>query len=112
MGGGLRGEDDELGRRVLGEGEHGLHGTGHGGREGRGQVLVQGRMPDACGDRRDLSPPHCWGSAPTQLPPNPAPTVGVSPHPDGGAAGAGQPVRVRRVGVGSGVPPELPRGQG
>lgn len=48
------------------------------------------------------------GAAPCSRVPPVAPTVGVPPHPDGGAAGAGQPVRVRRVCVGSRVPPELP----
>ena len=35
---------------ILGEGEDRGHGAGHGGREAGGQILVQGRVPKACGD--------------------------------------------------------------
>lgn len=40
VGGGLRGQDDELCRAVLGQGEDGGHGAWHGGGEAWGQVLV------------------------------------------------------------------------
>lgn len=51
VGGGLRGQDDELCRAVLGEGEDGGHGAWHGGGEAWGQVLVQGRVPKAWGHK-------------------------------------------------------------
>lgn len=51
VGCGLRGQEDQLGRGVLGEGEDRGHGAGHRGREAGGQVLVQGRVPQAWGDR-------------------------------------------------------------
>ena len=51
VGRGLRRQDDELCGGVLGEGEDGGHGAGHGRREAGGQVLVQGRVPEAWGDK-------------------------------------------------------------
>ena len=65
MGGGLGRQDDKLGRGVLGEGEDGLHGAGHGGREGRRQVLVQRGVADAYGaggavSAREGAAPRCW----------------------------------------------------
>lgn len=52
VGGGLGGQDDELGGGLLGEGEDRLHGAGHGGGEGGWQVLVQRGVANAWGGGR------------------------------------------------------------
>lgn len=100
--------------------------TGHGGQaaQGRQWALQAGQAPPcpqasqtllnaaAQGQRPAPAPsPHQAGTQALPLPLHPAAlaalTIGVSPHPQGGAAGAGQPGGVGRVRVGGWVAAQL-----
>lgn len=72
VGGGLGGQDDELGGGLLGEGEDGLHGAGHGGGEGGWQVLVQRGVANAWGGGRGAKG-GCqqWGEGGSPMLPRP-----------------------------------------